>query len=98
MQIVGFLCGQQIIVLSQSNALILLISQMQIVIIETAETTEIGLVALGYNLSTGFKNANDHNALVKGDSHGNEQGFDQSFAKAVWEKFPGFAVYRQKGQ
>ena len=86
MQIVGFLCGQQIIALSQSNALILLISQMQIVIIETAETTEIGLIALGYNLSTGFKNANDHNALVMGDSRGNERCFDQSFAMAVLGK------------
>ena len=30
-------------------------------------------------------------------SHGNERGFDQSFATAVWGRYPGFAIYRQKG-
>ena len=30
------------------------------------------------------------------DSHGNERGFDQSFAMAG--EIPGFALYRQKGQ
>ena len=32
-----------------------------------------------------------------GDSHGNEQGFDQSFATAVQGKCPGFALYMHKG-
>ena len=32
-----------------------------------------------------------------GDSRGSEQGFDKSFAKAVRGKYPGFALYRQKG-
>ena len=31
-----------------------------------------------------------------GDSHGNERGFDQSFAMAEQGKYPGFALYRQK--
>ena len=30
-------------------------------------------------------------------SHGNEQGFDQNFATAGPGKYPGFALYRQKG-
>ena len=33
-----------------------------------------------------------------GDSRGNERGFDQSVATAVRGKYPGFALYRQKGQ
>ena len=32
-----------------------------------------------------------------GDSRGNERGSDQSFTTAVWGKYPGFALYRQKG-
>ena len=32
-----------------------------------------------------------------GDSHGNEQGFDQSFAMAMRGKYPGFALYKPKG-
>ena len=32
-----------------------------------------------------------------GDSRGNERGFDRSFAMAVRGKYPGFALYRQKG-
>ena len=33
-----------------------------------------------------------------GDSRGNERGFDQSVATAERGKYPGFALYRQKGQ
>ena len=33
-----------------------------------------------------------------GDSRGNERCFDKSFATAVQGKYPGFALYRQKGQ
>ena len=33
----------------------------------------------------------------RGDSHQNEWGSDQSFATAVWRKYPGFALYRKKG-
>ena len=32
-----------------------------------------------------------------GDSHGSERGLDKSFASAVRGKYPGFALYRQKG-
>ena len=32
-----------------------------------------------------------------GDSRGNQRGFDQSFATSVRGKYPGFALYRQKG-
>ena len=33
----------------------------------------------------------------RGDSRGNEQGFDQSLATAVRGKYLGLALYRQKG-
>ena len=32
------------------------------------------------------------------DSRGNERGFHQSFATAVQGKYPGYALYRHKGQ
>ena len=38
-----------------------------------------------------------HPLYSKGDSHGNERGFDQSYATAVQGKYPGFVLYRQKG-
>ena len=33
-----------------------------------------------------------------GNSSRNERGFDQCFATAVREKYPGFALYKQKWQ
>ena len=33
---------------------------------------------------------------MAGNSRGNEPGFDQSFATAVWGKYPGLALNRQK--